>query len=271
LTGAAGHPSLAILAATAQDTVAAAQLARQLGLPLLPVAVDFAHCDDYAAVLVVRGPSLCLQQTGRGPGPVSVDFGSASMRYRRRSGHNELLGKAVGLGKKPELRVLDATAGLGRDSFVLADLGCRVLMCEREPVVATMLAWGMAAAAASGDAWLAEVMARLTLHEGDAREPGAEIEQRFDVIYLDPMFPQRDKSAAVKKEMALFQLLLEAGDAADDAGQLLLWALQQDVARVVVKRPPRAPSLAERQPSHTVAGKAVRYDVYVRRALVSKK
>jgi 16S rRNA (guanine1516-N2)-methyltransferase len=271
LTGSTGHPSLAILAATAQDTVAAAQLARQLGLPLLPVAVDCRHCDSYAAALVVRGSSLCLQQTGRGPGPVSVDFGGAAMRHRRRSGHNELLGKAVGIGKKPGLRVLDATAGLGRDSFVLADLGCQVLMCEREPVIATMLAWAKAAAADSGDAWLAGVMARLTLHEGDAREPGAGTGQPIDVIYLDPMFPQRDKSAAVKKEMALFQLLLETGDAADDADRLLLWALQRDVARVVVKRPPRAPCLAERQPSHSVAGKAVRYDVYVRRSLAPKK
>ncbi len=60
------------------------------------------------------------------------------------------------------------------------------------------------------------------------------------MIYLDPMFPARDKSAAVKKEMALFQVLLEGGDWQQDSDGLLLWALEQDVARVVVKRPPRA-------------------------------
>ena len=86
-----------------------------------------------------------------------------------------------------------------------------------------------------------------------------------DVIYLDPMFPARDKSAAVKKEMALFQLLLEGHE---DAGLgLLPWALGCDPSRVVVKRPLRAPPLEDREPSHRIIGKAVRYDVYVQRAL----
>ena len=88
-----------------------------------------------------------------------------------------------------------------------------------------------------------------------------------DVICLDPMFPQRDKSAAVKKEMVLFQALLETDASPDAADQLLAWALLQDVARVVVKRPVRAPHLGETQPSHAVSGKAVRFDVYVKRAL----
>jgi 16S rRNA (guanine1516-N2)-methyltransferase len=78
------------------------------------------------------------------------------------------------------------------------------------------------------------------------------------------MFPDRDKRARVKKEMALFHDLLGAGD---DADELLKWALQQDVARVVVKRPPKAPELAGRKPSHIISGKAVRYDVYVMHGL----
>lgn len=270
MTGLASRPSLAILAAIGEDAAAAEQLAQQLGLPLLPATFPPEHCEDYDAVLIVSGSTLSLRQTGRGPGPVVVEFGSAAMRHRRRSGHNELLGRAVGVGKKPGLRVLDTTAGLGRDSFVLADLGCEVLLCEREPVIATMLRWGMASAATSGDSWLMEVMARMTLIEGDARGFVATSTTPVDVIYLDPMFPQRDKSAAVKKEMALFQRLLETADAEADADQLLLWALQQNVARVVVKRPPRAPRLAMRQPSHSVGGKAVRYDVYVHRGLVAK-
>ena len=82
------------------------------------------------------------------------------------------------------------------------------------------------------------------------------------------MFPARDKSAAVKKEMALFQRLLEKGEhAAADADALWRWAMDCDVARVVVKRPPKAPSLAASSPSHSLGGKAVRYDVYVRRGL----
>jgi 16S rRNA (guanine1516-N2)-methyltransferase len=85
----------------------------------------------------------------------------------------------------------------------------------------------------------------------------------IDVIYLDPMFPARDKSASVKKDMALFQALLGAGESATDADDLLVWALEQAVARVVVKRPAKAAELAGSKPSHVIAGKAVRYDVYV--------
>ena len=104
----------------------------------------------------------------------------------------------------------------------------------------------------------------MQLFTGEARDldtPGV-----FDVICLDPMFPTRSKSAAVKKGMALFQRLLE-GAGSDDGGELLQWALEQDVARVVVKRPPRAPALAAGEPSHSISGKAVRYDVYVHRKL----
>jgi 16S rRNA (guanine1516-N2)-methyltransferase len=81
------------------------------------------------------------------------------------------------------------------------------------------------------------------------------------------MFPPRDKSAAVKKEMALFQALLDNRAIAQDQEALLGWALDQDVARVVVKRAPRAPALGGRKPAHSVAGKAVRYDVFVLRGL----
>jgi 16S rRNA (guanine1516-N2)-methyltransferase len=219
-------------------------------------------------VLTVCGQVLALQQTGRlAPGPVSVDFGSDSMRHRRRSGHNELLGKAVGVSGRRRPHVLDATAGLGRDSFVLADMGCAVTLCEREPVVAAMLQHGLRAALLGGDEWLRQVVERMSLFAGDARSLAPQRLAPAEVIYLDPMFPARGKSAAVKKEMALFQLLLDDEAAPQDAARLLLWALAQDVARVVVKRPARAPVVAEQKPSHSVAGKAVRFDVYVRRAL----
>lgn len=198
------------------------------------------------------------------PGPVEVAFGNAAMRHRRSSGHNELLGKAVGLARKPQMHVLDATAGLGRDSFILADLGCQVTLCERNPIVAKMLAFGLSNAAISEDEWLQAVVQRMDLHVGDASTLQVPDLQAVDVIYMDPMFPNRDKRARVKKEMALFHELLGPGD---DADQLLLWALAQGVARVVVKRPPKAPGLSGRKPSHIISGKAVRYDVYVLRGL----
>lgn len=283
-----GGVSLALLAASDEDVPLAAELAGQLGFPLAAAGTDPVTCQDFDVLLVVSGVVLALQQTGRLafgsmagvrkkpgrglpggslPGPVIVDFGSDIMRHRRRSGHNELLGRAVGVSGRRHLHVLDTTAGLGRDSFVLADMGCSVTLCEREPVIAAMLKQGLQVALASGDDWLVRVVQSMSLFAGDARTLVPQQLGSPDVIYLDPMFPLRGKSAAVKKEMALFHVLLDSGVTQRDADELLLWAIAQDVARVVVKRPSRAPFLAERKPSHSVTGKAVRFDVYVRRAL----
>jgi len=260
---------LALQAATTADEVCAVQLAQRLSLPVLTTGMDLVHFTSAKAVLVVSGQALYLQQTGIGaPGPVGVNFGSAGMRHRSRSGTSELLGKAVGHGKKIPLRVLDATAGLGRDAFILADLGCEVVMCEREPVILQMLHCGLQSAANSSDIWLSGVVQRMRLCSQDARYLSAKEIQGMDVIYLDPMFPQRAKSAAVKKEMALFQMLLERSADPQDADALLVWALQQNTARVVVKRPSKAPNLATLKPSHCIEGKSVRYDVYVHRKLL---
>lgn len=240
-------------------------LSRRLDLPLLPVTVDARSVATHSLVLLITAEGLRLQLTGaRAPGPVGVDFGNAAMRHRRRPGGNELLGRAVGVGRKSPLAVLDATAGLGRDAFVLADIGCHVTLCERNRVLAELLEAAIVSARGAGDPWLSEAAGRLELHRGDAREAGASVVPGVDVIYLDPMFPARDKSAAVKKEMATLQALL--GDD-DDAAALFDWAVAQDVARVVVKRPPRAPALGGQSPSHCISGKAVRYDVVVLRGL----
>jgi 16S rRNA (guanine1516-N2)-methyltransferase len=256
------------LGVAAADTVGEAQarlLAEKLELPLLSGVISPASLEQPRAILFTSMSGLYLQLTGPGaPGPVFVQFGSASMRHRRRAGQNELLGRAVGVGKKASLCVLDATAGLGRDSFVLADLGCRVALFERHPVIVELLASGLAQAQSSEDNWLREVCARMLLCPGDARAVLPSQVLTTDVIYLDPMFPSRAKSANVKKEMVLLQALLEPGGTSSDGDDLLLWALDQDVARVVVKRPAKAPALAARKPSHVIAGKAVRYDVYVR-------
>jgi len=266
---ASGEPAgLALLAACEADHAVAAELAGRLGLPLLPAGASPELCDAAAAVLLVDGRRRCLQRTGRGaPGPVAADFASASMRYRRTSGTPELLARAVGQGRKSPLRIVDATAGLGRDAFVLASLGCDLLMCEREPVVAELLRSGLEIALHDDDGRLADIARRMCLWPGDARQLDAGRLDGVDVICLDPMFPPRGKTAAVKKEMRLFHDLLKSPEDPQDAEALLTWALAQDVARVVVKRPARSPPLAQRQPSHDIRGKSVRYDVYVHRAI----
>jgi 16S rRNA (guanine1516-N2)-methyltransferase len=255
--------TLAVVADSADLAGPAQNLANRLGLALVShPATGTTTAPD--AVLRLTPAGLCLARTDQGaPAPLRVDFGSAAMRHRRRGGQNELLGRAVGVGKRESLRVLDATAGLARDGFVLADLGCDVLLCERNPVIYELLCDGLRRARSSDDPWLAGVTARLSLVPGDAREHPVDAS---DVIYLDPMFPHRSKRAAVKADLALLQDVLQEQDQ-QDAEHLLTWALQQDVARVVVKRPLRAPDLVGRSPSHTLRGKAVRFDVHVLRGL----
>ena len=236
----------------------------------LEPATDPRSVEQFFAVLLVCGHRIALQQCGRNaPGAVSVDFGSAGMRHRRRGGNNEDLGRAVGVKKRNNLWVLDATAGLGRDSFVLADMGCRVSLCERAPLVALLLQAGLDAARGSDDEWLQSVSARMQLLPGDATELSGNVLQGIDVIYLDPMFPQRTQSAAVKKEMALLQQLLPSPEDAGQPEMLLRWALEQPVARIVLKRPRKAPLLDDRKPSHSLQGKSIRFDVFVKRALES--
>lgn len=259
---------LALLATTAADEIPASRLARRLGLRQLATGTSPAGCTEVPILLVVSGEALHLQQTGReAPGPISVDFGSAGLRYRRRSGTTELLGRAVGHHPERPLRIVDATAGLGRDAFILAGLGNEVCLCERDPVVVELLRAGLKEAGKRRDGALREVALRMSLHSGDAREQDGSLTRGVDVIYLDPMFPDRVKSAAVKKEMAVLKRMLGDSAAPGEADALLHWALEQGVARVVVKRPARAASLAGARPSHCIRGKSVRYDVYVERKI----
>ena len=82
------------------------------------------------------------------------------------------------------------------------------------------------------------------------------------MIYLDPMFSQRRGSAAAKKDLSVLQALHSATDNEDS--QLFEWAMAQPARRVVVKRPAKAAPLQQRQPSHAIMGKAIRFDVYAR-------
>jgi len=231
-------------------------LAQELDLP----GVSLSEQQNYSALLLQTVSGLQLQPVGdKASGPVRVDFGAGNMRHRRRGGHNEPLGKAVGIGRREGLKLIDATAGLGRDSFVLADLGCDVTMLECSAIAFALLRDGIQRARQNEDPWLCEVAERMHLHHADSIAWLADNVEEFDVVYLDPMFPSRKKSARVKKEMWLFQQLIghRPGE-----GDLLEQALQTAQWRVVVKRPAKAPSLAGPRPHHAITGKTVRFDVY---------
>jgi 16S rRNA (guanine1516-N2)-methyltransferase len=214
------------------------------------------HQDPDGLLLVVGEASAWLEFHGV---KVVVQFDSAAMQHRRKGGQNEMLGRAVGLRADRKPLICDATGGLGRDAFVLADLGCEVTLCERVPVLAWLLEQAVQAAAVSSVDQVREAAARMIVRAGDSKMLRVPAEA---VIYLDPMFPERKKAAAVKKESAMLQHL--AGQA-DDSESLWQWAWDQPVERIVVKRPLRAPIIGNIRPAHMLKGKSVRFDVFTRR------
>jgi len=233
-------------------------LSRQLNLPR--VSPDSA---DPELLLVLTADRLELRQPDApGQGPVYTDFVAGRAAHRRQygGGRGQPLARAVGLKKGRSPLVLDATAGLGRDAFVLASLGCELVMLERSPVIAALLRNGLERAQAVEQT--APIVCRMQLHCGDAVDylTGLKPWQQPEVIYMDPMYPQRDRRALVKKEMRLFRQLV--GEDSDSA-ELLTVARQHARYRVVVKRPAGAEWVGDEPPSMSVKSPNTRYDVYV--------
>ncbi len=203
-------------------------------------------------------------------GAVYVDLVGGAAGHRRKfgGGKGQSIAKAVGLNKGATPTVLDATAGLGRDAFVLASLGCKVQMVERHPVVAALLEDGLIRAKADADigGWVSERLSMVHASSHDALNQlvNDATLTRPDVVYLDPMYPHKKKSALVKKEMRVFQSLVGADN---DADGLFAPAYELATKRVVVKRPDYAEFLADKTPSTQIETKKNRFDVYVKAAM----
>ena len=214
---------------------------------------------DSALLLVHQGGRLEIRHVGKGkPGPVYVDFVSGKAAHRRNfgGGRGQPLARAIGLKGGQSPRVIDATAGLGRDAFVLATLGCEVTMIEQSNVIAALLEDGVRRALA--DSSVREIAQRMHLVQGNALSRLSEL-PRPDVIYLDPMYPHRGKQARAKKEMQLLQRLIGLDT---DSERLLKLALDRAEKRVVVKRPAKAPPVGNLQPQATVSSPNTRFDLY---------
>lgn len=197
------------------------------------------------------------------PVDITVDFVKGAHAHRRLygGGKGQAIAKAVGLSKGIKPHLFDATAGLGGDAFVLATLGCAVDMNERNPVIYQLLSDGLARArlyAEDNDPGLLEILDRMKLTQSDSLDSLSPTDE-YDVIYLDPMFPESSKTAKVKKGMQAFHYLIGRDD---DAGKLLELALNAAKYRVAVKRPRIAPFLADRKPNLQFEGKSSRFDIY---------
>ncbi|WP_375056400.1 class I SAM-dependent methyltransferase [Zobellella sp. DQSA1] len=196
-------------------------------------------------------------------GAIYVDFVAGAVAHRRKfgGGRGQSIARAVGLKHGHNPSVVDGTAGLGRDAFVLASLGCVVTLCERHPVVHALLADGLRRAALDEEIgpWVNARLRLLPFGQGLV-----DITEVPDVVYLDPMFPHKKKTALVKKEMRVFHSLVGPDE---DADALLPQALRLTRARVVVKRPDYAGFLNGIKPSAQIESKNNRFDLYVKEAL----
>lgn len=245
-------------------------LAARLGSPFL-LGDNPEDIVEAEFVVWVQESGVSLKQTGRkSPNPIRVDFTEGAVDHRRKfgGGKGQMIAKACGVKAGCLPHVLDATAGLGRDAFVLASLGCSLSLLERSPIVYELLRDGLArgrAYGASEDPELFDILNRMHLAPERHNSPEfldtlTEL-QRPDVIYLDPMFPERQKAADVKKEMKAFHSIVGNDD---DADMLLPMALEKARYRVVVKRPRKAPFLNNHTPSFQLEGKSSRFDIYTR-------
>lgn len=175
-----------------------------------------------------------------------------------RLGH-ELLVRAARLrGVSGSPVAVDATAGLGEDSFLLAAAGFEVTLFERNPVTAALLRDALERA--SKDGGLSPITRRMRLVEGDAVAGLRNLADLPDLVLLDPMFPARQKGGLAKKKLRMLQRL-EAPCAAEE--ELLAAAIAAGPRKVVIKRPLKGPYLAGRKPSHSLGGTLIRYDCIV--------
>ncbi|MBA7465257.1 Ribosomal RNA small subunit methyltransferase J [subsurface metagenome] len=189
-----------------------------------------------------------------------IDFagGAVGYRFRRGGERGHPLVRAAGIRKGHVPAIVDATAGLGRDAFLLASAGADVTLIERSAEVHALLKDALARAAAESPE-LAEVIARMTLIHGDAKDRLPDLKP--DVVIVDPMHPPRRNTALVKQEMRQLSAIVGADQ---DADELMKIALSTARERVVLKWPLRAaPLLDAPKPSHQFAGKTVRYEVFV--------
>lgn len=241
--------------ATTNSTLAntAAAIADQYQLELADLNADTVQLVLTDTRLEIRAPQL--------GGPIFIDFTAGKNLHRRQfgGGRGQPLAKAVGLKQGLNPHIIDATAGFGRDAFVFASLGCRVTMIEQQPLIAALLEDALKRA--QSDAETAQIVSRMQLHHVNAMDYLATLNEsdRAEVVYLDPMYPAREKSALVKKEMQLLHQLVGPDNNSED---LLNLARRSALKRVTVKRPKGAEYFAGQKPHVSIESKNTRYDIY---------
>ena len=191
------------------------------------------------------------------------DYSSLLPRVSNNRVQGEMLVKSVRIKGQTDLFVLDGTAGLGEDSFLLAAAGWDVILCEHNEVIFELLRDTIERAQETEEiSEIANRMHPLFIDGVTACESvsAGTFDAHPNVIFLDPMFPKKTKNSLTNKKLQLFQKL-ESPCSTEE--ELFAAACKTNAAKVVVKRPVKGTYLAGKKPSHSIAGKTVRYDCYV--------
>ena len=229
------------------DRDAADMLSRQLGVPL-------ADSMGEALTLVFDGTGLSLVGYGM---CYQGDFARMLNRVTKGRLHHEMLVK-IARTKTEHPVAVDAAAGMGEDSFLLAAAGYEVYLFEQDAVIAALLRDALYRA--GEDDRLREIVGRMHLSEGNSIELMPRLGITPEIVYLDPMFPPRKKSGLIHKKLQLIQKLEQP---CADERELFAAAAALHPKKIIIKRPLNGAPLADRKPSYTVKGKAIRYDVVV--------
>ena len=178
------------------------------------------------------------------------------LKYGKGRGQN--LAKAVGMKFNKNRTIVDATAGLGYDAFILASLGANVILIERSKIMFNLLQEALTEAKNFGGE-ISNIIKRMDLIYGDSKDILPKLNP--EVILIDTMYKERKKSALVKNSM---RLVREVVGSDPDYLDLIDVALNQASNRVVIKLPRYSHENNNYKPySHQILGKSIRYDVHM--------
>ena len=242
----------AVFAEDVSEQSLANDIAERLHLPL----ISSNEAIDGNLYLKIQNGSLCLTD---GSLSFSGDFSDKSKRLSYSNLSHELLIKAVKIkGRGTDLNILDATAGMGEDSILLAAYGFDVTLFEYNPYIAELLRDTLRRSQSIPA--LSSITERMHLNSGDSVSAMREMTQKYDVVFLDPMFPERQKTSLVKKK---FQLIHKLEQPCANEKEMLDAALNSATVKVVVKRPAKGPYIANAKPNYSIEGNSIRYDCYL--------
>lgn len=217
---------------------------------------------DFKLVTIDNKLALTCTNSNLKFNPIFVDFSSNKLNYRIKHGGSfrQAIARAIGIKPNKTINVIDATAGLGQDAFIMASCGANITLIERNNTIYQLLNDGLKRG--KKDPAISSIIKKIILYQGDSIDiiPKISKKMSIDVIYLDPMFPEKSNTALPKKELIALRNIVK-GDLDED--QLFDTALKNALFRVVVKRAKLSPYIKNMKPNHSYIGKANRFDVYL--------